>query len=81
MVMNHSLLDDFSFCRIGFAIAERLLEEGCKVVVSSRRAGNVAEALKKLALKGFGDDKVLGLPCHAANKEQMYVFVLFSLSF
>ena len=59
--------------RIGYAIVERLLEEGSKVVISSRKQENVSKALKTLAAKGFGDDKVLGLVCHSANKEHVYV--------
>ena len=57
--------------RIGLAIVERLLDEGCKVVVSSRRIDNVNAAVRKLELKGFGKDKVLGAVCHAANKDHM----------
>lgn len=40
-------------CRIGYAIAERLAQEGSKVVISSRKLANVEKAVKSLQTKGF----------------------------
>jgi len=54
---------------IGFAIAQRLLEEGCKVTVSSRKLPNVEKAVAELKSKGFKN--VIGVPCHVANKDQI----------
>ncbi|XP_058055206.1 dehydrogenase/reductase SDR family member 4 [Anopheles bellator] len=49
---------------IGFAIAERLGQEGAKVVISSRKQGNVDSALSKLQKPGL---EVTGIKCHVAN--------------
>ncbi|CAG9856310.1 unnamed protein product [Phyllotreta striolata] len=51
---------------IGYAIAERLAQEGAKVVVSSRKQAHVDEALESLSSKGY---QVSGLTCHVAKKE------------
>ncbi|CAG9761817.1 unnamed protein product [Ceutorhynchus assimilis] len=51
---------------IGFAIAQRLAREGAKVIVSSRKEKNVAEATKKLTSEGLN---VSGLVCHVGKKE------------
>lgn len=51
---------------IGLAIAERFLEEGAKVVISSRKRANVEEVVNRLKAKG-GD--VVGTVCHVANSE------------
>lgn len=52
---------------IGFAIAQRLAEEGAKVVISSRKQANVDRATQELKSKGHD---VIGVPCHASHKEQ-----------
>ncbi|XP_055530611.1 dehydrogenase/reductase SDR family member 4 [Wyeomyia smithii] len=49
---------------IGYAIAERLGQEGAKVVVSSRKEQNVAKAVDKLSKAGLD---VAGIKCHVAN--------------
>ncbi|XP_035794490.1 dehydrogenase/reductase SDR family member 4-like [Anopheles albimanus] len=49
---------------IGFAIAERLGQEGAKVVVSSRKQQNVDRAVNDLQKAGL---EVTGIKCHVAN--------------
>ncbi|XP_053682945.1 dehydrogenase/reductase SDR family member 4 [Sabethes cyaneus] len=51
---------------IGYAIAERLGQEGAKVVVSSRKEQNVAKAVEQLTKAGL---QVTGIKCHVANAE------------
>lgn len=63
---NQCFLSIFAFFyRIGFAIAERLAQEGSKVVISSRKSANVEKAVKVLQSKGFQD--VHGVVCHVGN--------------
>ena len=50
---------------IGFAIAERMAQEGGKVIICSRREKNVKEALEKL--KAY---KVEGYACNIGQKDQ-----------
>jgi len=54
---------------IGYAIAERLLEEGAKVVVSSRKQPNIDKAVSQLKEKGFTD--LIGVACHVGNNGQI----------
>ena len=51
---------------IGFAIAKKLAEGGCSVMISSRREKNVSRAVKELKNMGL---KVEGLPCHVGKAE------------
>lgn len=51
---------------IGFAIAQRLAQEGAKVIVSSRKEKNVNEAVKSLAGEGLD---VKGIICHVGKSE------------
>lgn len=51
---------------IGFAIAQRLAQEGAKVIISSRKEKNVAQALETLKNEGLN---VIGLSCHVAKLE------------
>jgi dehydrogenase/reductase SDR family protein 4 len=53
---------------IGRAVAERLAEEGCKVVVSSRNKEHVDHAVVELRGKGF---EALGVVCHVGKKEDL----------
>lgn len=53
-------------CRIGYAIAERLLRDGAKVMVSSRKERNVERAVETLREEGEG---VEGLVCHVGKEE------------
>ena len=53
--------------RIGFAIAQRLAEDGAKVMLSSRKQSNVDRAVKSLKDKGL---TMSGMVCHVARKEQ-----------
>lgn len=55
------------FNRIGFAIAQRLSEEGANVVISSRKEQNVEKAVK--LLKDQGLSQVFGVKCHVGNAE------------
>jgi NADP-dependent 3-hydroxy acid dehydrogenase YdfG len=47
---------------IGLAAAEALAERGWRVAISSRRADNVAEAVRKAAAKGGDPAGILGVP-------------------
>ncbi|XP_055628057.1 dehydrogenase/reductase SDR family member 4 [Toxorhynchites rutilus septentrionalis] len=49
---------------IGYSIAERLGQEGAKVVVSSRKEQNVSDAVAQLTKAGID---VTGVKCHVAN--------------
>lgn len=49
---------------IGFAIAQRLAQEGAKVIISSRKEKNVNEAVNKLSKEGLD---VKGLVCHVST--------------
>jgi len=51
---------------MGFAIAERLAQEGCKVVISSRKQDNVDKALAKLKSQNL---ECHGVVCDAGKKE------------
>ncbi|CAH0547190.1 unnamed protein product [Brassicogethes aeneus] len=51
---------------IGFAIAQRLAQEGAKVLISSRKQANVDKAVKSLANKGLN---VKGLVCHVSKSD------------
>lgn len=53
-------------CRIGFAIAKRLAQEGAKVMISSRKESNVKKATGQLKSEGL---HVSGLICHVSKKE------------
>lgn len=58
---------------IGFAIAQRFASEGAKVVISSRKPENVANAVNKL--KSAGHSNVIGVKCHVSNandRKQLY---------
>lgn len=51
---------------IGYAIAERLAQDGARVVVSSRKADKVNQATSRLAAQGLD---VIGAPCHVGKPE------------
>ncbi|KAJ8973537.1 hypothetical protein NQ317_019288 [Molorchus minor] len=51
---------------IGFAIAQRLAQEGAKVIISSRKDKNVQEAVSTLSKQGLD---VKGLICHVSKAE------------
>jgi len=51
---------------IGYAIAEKLGQDGAKVVVSSRKQKNVDEAVKKMKEQNL---EVFGTVCHVAKSE------------
>lgn len=52
--------------RIGYSIAERLAQEGSKVVISSRKQKNVDQALGKLKAQNLN---VYGIVCNVSNQE------------
>eukprot|EP00045_Choanoeca_perplexa_P011629 m.124243 g.124243 ORF g.124243 m.124243 type:complete len:277 (-) comp15699_c0_seq1:1040-1870(-) len=52
---------------IGLAIVQRLAEEGCNVILSSRREENVLKAVQEL--KDLGLDNVSGHVCHVGNAD------------
>ena len=56
------------FYSIGFSIARRLVEDGARVMVSSRKERNVARAVEEL--KGEGGVTVAGTVCHVGEAEQ-----------
>ncbi|CAG9858160.1 unnamed protein product [Phyllotreta striolata] len=58
---------------IGFAIAERLAEDGARIIISSRKQENVDGALKKLAEKGHD---VCGVACNISNVDDRKKLVL-----
>lgn len=51
---------------IGYAIAERLAQDGARVVVSSRKEDKVNQATSRLAAQGLD---VIGAPCHVGKAE------------
>lgn len=53
--------------RIAFSAAERLLQEGAKVVISSRKQENVNAAIESLNQKGW--QEVIGIKCHVSSVE------------
>lgn len=64
---------------IGLAVAERLLAEGAKVVVASRRQEAVFETCEKLAV-GDASDRVAGLPAHVGLRQDVDVLIAFTTS-
>ncbi|PIK39722.1 putative dehydrogenase/reductase SDR family member 4-like isoform X7, partial [Apostichopus japonicus] len=61
---------------IGLAVAERLAQEGAKVVLSSRRKEKVEAAVEKLRAKKL---EVSGMVCHQAKKEDRQRLIDFTL--
>ena len=61
----HYIHDKLSF-RIGLACAKRLAEDGCKVMISSRREANVNAAVSDLHKSGMKEVK--GIVCHVADE-------------
>ncbi|CAD0200834.1 unnamed protein product [Chrysodeixis includens] len=52
---------------IGYAIAQRLGQEGASVIISSRKENNVENAVKNLRSEGI---TVEGVVCHVGNADQ-----------
>mmetsp|Transcript_3695 Transcript_3695/g.5371 ORF Transcript_3695/g.5371 Transcript_3695/m.5371 type:complete len:267 (-) Transcript_3695:53-853(-) len=63
---------------IGLAIAERLLEEGARVFICSRRDKNVQEAVGLLKQKG---GSIGGVVCNVGDPAQLEAFVHSALKF
>ena len=57
---------------IGFGIAQRLGEEGAKLVICSRKQNNVDDTLKTLKDHGI---QCVGCVCHVGNREHIKKFV------
>ncbi|KAL0023016.1 hypothetical protein WJX79_008840 [Trebouxia sp. C0005] len=57
---------------IGLGIAQRLGEEGAKVVICSRKQSNVDDTLKALKEKGI---ECTGCVCHVGNRQHLQKFV------
>ena len=54
---------------IGKAIAQRLAQDGAKVMISSRKEKNVIEALDEIRKSAQQDSQVEGLVCHVGKAE------------
>ena len=52
------------FYRIGLAVSKKLQSEGAKVVISSRKASNVEEALASFE----SSENIHGVVCHVAKQ-------------
>lgn len=61
---------------IGFGIAQRLGEEGAKLVICSRKQNNVDDSLKTLQDKGI---ECVGCVCHVGNRQHVEQFVKLAL--
>lgn len=61
---------------IGFGIAQRLGEEGAKLVICSRKQNNVDDSLRTLKDKGID---CVGCVCHVGNREHVEKFVRLAL--
>lgn len=57
---------------IGLGIAERLGQEGAKLVICSRKQNNVEDTLKLLKSKSI---ECVGCVCHVGNREHLKKFV------
>lgn len=64
-----SLLSSF---RLGYAIAQRLGEEGAKVMISSSKKENVDEAVRKLKELGI---EANGVVCDVSKREDAIILV------
>ena len=58
---------------IGYAIAQRLLEEGANVLISSRKQKNVDAAVKALRARGLAN--VEGVVCHVCKADHREALV------
>jgi dehydrogenase/reductase SDR family protein 4 len=72
-------MSDGFIYRIGYAIAEKLGQDGAKVMISSRKQKNVDASLQKLKSLGI---EASGMVCHVAKKEdrqkmiqKVYMFI------
>lgn len=62
---------------IGLSIAERLAEDGARVVISSRKKNNVEEAVKKL--NDLHPGRIAGTVCHVGKDEDQKHLLDFTL--
>ena len=63
---NKVVLVTASSTGIGYAISERLAQEGADVIISSRKESNVNEAVQKIKAQGL---KAHGFPCNVGKQE------------
>ena len=59
---------------IGRAIAERMAEQGAKVVISSRKADACAEVAAAINAR-FGDGTAISLPANISSKQELHALV------
>ena len=59
---------------IGRAIAERMAEQGAKVVISSRKADACAEVAAAINAR-FGDGTAISLPANISSKQELQALV------
>jgi dehydrogenase/reductase SDR family protein 4 len=78
---DRTVLVTASTLGIGFAIAERLLHDGARVIISSRKQKNVDAAIAKLRALGFGPDVVAGTTAHVAKDKDRRALVRFAAEF
>lgn len=62
---------------IGFAIAQRLAQEGASVIICSRKQAKVDAALA--ALRAQGHHRVAGMACHVGDNAQLQALVRFAV--
>ena len=63
---------------LGFNIAARLLEGGANVVIAGSTQDSLDNALGLLAERGFGPDRVCGLPTNVRDEEAVAALVAFA---
>ncbi|KAJ8050181.1 Dehydrogenase/reductase SDR family member 4 [Holothuria leucospilota] len=74
-VFTSTVVPTFLIYRIGLATARRLGQEGCKVIVSSRRQENVDKAVKLLTREGID---ACGITANQRIKEDRQKFLKFA---
>lgn len=77
--MHNQCLYTRDILRIGYATAERLAHEGCKIVISSRNQINVDHALKQLENDGIPRQNMAGVKCHVGAKKDRQKLVDFAI--
>jgi dehydrogenase/reductase SDR family protein 4 len=65
---------------IGLSIAKRLVNDGAKVMISSRKQKNVEKALNEFYKSGVSQENLKGIVCHVGNKEDRSKLIQETLS-
>lgn len=60
---------------IGFAITKRMVSEGAKAVITSRKDKSIREALQYFRDQGYGDDRVFGCRCHIGRSAEVKTLI------